>query len=111
MGGSSIISAIHHLKLASDYMNDFLRERPTALLSRLFKNHISKLSWIINDIKSEPGLPRLVIDGITRELNSDIFQVGAINEKIALLNPDKRELIETAIDLLLKGEPIIIEVK
>lgn len=48
-----------------------------------------------------------VRDGIKNEIKSDVFAVPAILEKIALLNPDQRDLIESAIDAMLDG----IEVK
>lgn len=48
-----------------------------------------------------------VRDGIKNEIKSDVFAVPAILEKIALLSPDQRDLIESAIDAMLNG----IEVK
>lgn len=111
MKGSSIISAIHHLKIAQEFMDDFIRERPTTVIARLFKDYRSKISWMFRDIKSNQHLPEIVRAGINQELNSDVLALPAINEKIALLTPQKREALELIIDELLKGEEIEVEIK
>jgi hypothetical protein len=51
---------------------------------------------------THPQLPDVVREGIKREINSDIFAIPAIHEKIALLNPKHREVLEEFIDELLK---------
>jgi FixJ family two-component response regulator len=54
---------------------------------------------------THPQLPDVVREGIKREINSDIFAIPAIHEKIALLNPKHREVLEEFIDELL-SKPI-----
>lgn len=112
MKGSNIISAIHHLKMAQEHYEDFVREYPDSAGSRLFKSYISKIKWISTDILSHPHVSEEVRIGIKKELASDVFAVPAINEKVALLNPDQREMIEETIDAMLAGEEIkIVDIK
>jgi hypothetical protein len=106
MKGANVISTVQHLKIAQSFMEDFIRERPSSALSRLFRTYRTKIEWIFNDIKSEPLLPQIVRDGINQELRSDVLAVVAINEKVALLPPDQRELVEVMIDGLLSGKEI-----
>lgn len=109
--GADIVSVVHNLLIAKEHMNSFMRDRPQAVITRLFRNYSNKIEWMFNDMKSEPLLNQVVRDGINQELKGDVFSVPAINEKISLLPPGKRELIEEAIDRILNGEQIEIEIK
>jgi hypothetical protein len=106
MKGSDIISTIHHLKMADEHMQSFIRDRPQALLTRLFKQYSKSINRMFLDLKSEPSIPPVVVAGINSELKSDSFTVPAINEKIALLPPEQRETVELLIDEILKGNEI-----
>lgn len=92
-------------------MQSLIRDRPTSVIAKLFKGYVARLNWIFNDLKSEPQLPQIVRDGINQELNSDLFSVPAICEKVALLAPPQREMVEAIIDELLKGEAIDVQLK
>lgn len=105
--GSNIISAIHFLKMSKEHFEDFRRQHPGTKGSNLVEIYIRKIDWIINDLKTNPSLPEKVIDGVKIEWNSDVFAVQSINEKIALLNPDQRAIIEHVIEKTLSGEIIL----
>jgi len=105
MKGSNIIQAIQNLKLAAECFDDFCREHPQTKGSALFKSYRKKIDWIHQDMITHPQLPNVVREGIKREINSDIFAIPAIHEKIALLNPKHREVLEQFIDELL-SKPI-----
>lgn len=106
MKGSDIISAFHHLKMADEHMQSFVRDRPTALLTKLFKIYSHKINWVLTDIKSCPDLPEVVREGIRRELKSDVFGVAAIHEKVALIPISQREAVEALLDRIIIGEKI-----
>lgn len=108
MNGSNIISAIHHLKMAQEYYEDFIREYPDSAGSRLFKSYVNKINWMSTDILSHPDISEEVRIGIKKELACDVFAVTAIAEKSALLNPDQREMIEETIDAMIAGEEVKI---
>ncbi|HEY8690548.1 MAG TPA: hypothetical protein VIM07_15030 [Chitinophagaceae bacterium] len=108
MKGSNIVSAVHHLKLAQEHFEDFVREHEGSKGAKLFRNYSSKIKWIHTDLITHPFLPESVRLGIKQEVNSDVLAIPAINEKIALLNPTQREAIETAIDQILDGKLEII---
>ena len=109
MASSSIVSAIHHLKLAVEYMSDFEREHAGTKGANLFKNYRKKIEWFSSDLITHPALPETVRNGIKDEWNSDVFSLMAINEKIHLLSPVQREAIELVIDRCLKGDSLKVE--
>jgi hypothetical protein len=70
--------------------------------------YTSKLEWIYKDLISNPNFTEEVREGIRKEWNSDTFVLPAISEKLGLLNPDQRAVVEDLIDLILKGDNIQI---
>jgi len=105
---ANVISAIHHLRMSQEHFEDFIRQNPESRGERLFKTYISRLKWIMNDIQTYPYFTQDTRDSIKDEIESDIFAVPAINEKISLLNPTQREMIEETIDAMLAGEEVKI---
>ena len=105
---ANIISAIQNLKLAQEQFEDFCRQFPNTKGEKLFKTYVGKISWMFNDIVTHPFLTEEVRYGIKKEINSDIFAIPAIHEKISLLRPEQREMIESLIDAYISGENIKI---
>jgi hypothetical protein len=106
--GANIINAIQNLKMAQEQFEDFCRQYPNSQGSRLFKKYSDKVAWIFNDLVSNPFLTEEVRIGIKNEIASDVFAVPAIIEKVALLTPDQRDLIESTLDAILSGEEVKI---
>ena len=104
--GANIINAIQNLKMAQEQFLDFCRQYPNSKGERLFRNCSKKIDNIFSDIITHPFLTQEVRDGIKHELSSDIWAVPACLEKIALLNPEQREIIEAAMDAMLDGEVV-----
>lgn len=107
MTGSSIMSAIHHLKIAQEFMDDFVRghefyQRGTVK----FGEYSRKIAWILNDMATYPHFRQEVRDAIKMELKSDPFTFMSIMEKVALLNPDQRQMLEDIADQVLAGDTI-----
>lgn len=107
-GGSNIVSAIHSLKQAYDFFESFERDYPGSKAEIIFSSYRKKIEWIYKDILTYPFFTEPIRDGIRNEWNSDVFTLPALNEKIPLLNPEQREMVENIIDALLKGETINI---
>ena len=107
-GGADLVSAIHHIKQAFEFLDSFRREHPNSAGARLFKTYQNKLEWIVRDFLTIPYLPHEVAQGIRKEWESDAFAIDAILEKINLLNPEQREAIELVIDQILNGEQLEI---
>ena len=106
--GANIINAIQNLKMAQEQFEDFCRQYPNSQGSRLFKKYSDKVAWIFSDLISNPFLTEEVRIGIKNEIASDVFAVPAIIEKVALLTPDQRDLIESTLDAILSGEEVKI---
>jgi hypothetical protein len=104
MTGANIISAIHSLKIAQEHFADFRREYPTSAGAKLFKVYEDKIDWIFRDFLSHPHLDDRIREGIKAEINSDVFSVPAISEKVTLLDPEQRDMIEKIIDAVLADE-------
>lgn len=108
MNGANIINAIQNLKMAQEQFEDFCRQYRNSQGEKIFKNYSNKIGWIFNDIITQPCLTNEVRLGIKKEIQSDVFSVPAIVEKVALLNPDQREIIELTIDAMIGGEEVKI---
>jgi hypothetical protein len=106
--GANIINAIQNLKMAQEQFEDFCRQYPNSQGSRLFKKYSDKISWIFSDLISNPFLTNEVRIGIKTEIESDVFAVPAIIEKVALLTPQQRDMIESTLDAILSGEEVQI---
>jgi hypothetical protein len=107
--GANVISAVHHLKMAKEFLEDFCRQHKASIGERLFKQYIHKIDWIFRDMVTCNVVGEFVREGIKKEIASDVFSVPAIMEKIALLNPEQRDGMEQVIDALLKGEKIEVK--
>jgi hypothetical protein len=103
-GSGNIVSAIHHLKMASDHFQSFNFEHPGTRGARLFESYRKRIAWIVTDLRTNNDLPDIAREGVKREWDSDVFAVPAIAEKAALLSPGQREFLETMIERLLEGE-------
>jgi len=110
--GANIINAIQNLKMAQEQFEDFERQFPNSQGSRLFKKYNDKITWIFSDIITHPFLPDIVRSGIKEEIKSDVFAVPAIVEKVALLTPEQREIIENVLDAYIYGETVkVVDIK
>ena len=107
-GSSNIISSIHNLRQAKEHFYNFQLEHPNTKGAILFSGYERRLDWIYKDLITHPLLTDEVREGVKQEWESDVFSVPAINEKVALLNPQQREAIEEIIDQMLSGQEIVI---
>jgi len=108
---SSIVQAIQHIKLSREFMSDFIREAPNTRGAVVFSGYHTKLQWILRDILTYPHFPDDVRLGIKHEIESDAFAVEAIHDKIPLLNPEQREMLEGLVEDMLAGKTIEIKIK
>jgi hypothetical protein len=107
-GASDLVNGLLHIRMAYHYWDDFRRELQGTKGQNLLKLYTSKLEWIYNDLITNPNFTEEVREGIRKEWNSDTFALPAISEKLGLLNPDQRAVVEDLIDLILKGDNIQI---
>lgn len=107
-GASDLVNGLLHIRIAYHFWDDFRRELQGTKGQNLLKSYTNKLEWIYNDLVTNPAFTEEVRQGIRKEWNSDTFVVPAINEKMALLNPEQRLVVENLIELMLKGDNIEI---
>ena len=103
---SSIIQSIQHLKIADEFLHDFIRSNPGTKGAALFTNYSAKVNWIFRDLITNPSLPDIVRNGIKNEINSDVLALPDMNSKLAILSPEKREIVDLLTDALLRNEKI-----
>lgn len=107
MTGSSIMSAIHHLKIAREFMDDFVRSHDRYARGTVkFGEYSRKINWILNDMATYPHFRQEVRDAMIMELKSDPFAFMSIMEKVALLSPEQRQTLEEVAEQVLKGDEI-----
>jgi hypothetical protein len=109
-GESDFLAGFQHLHRGYDHWQSFVRERPGGVAERLFGNYCRKIEWIAKDLITCPLFPSIVREGLKTEWNSDAFMVDAIIEKVMVLTPGQREVIETVLDRIIAGEHTIVEV-
>ena len=105
-GISSILLAVQHLNIISLCFFNFQKDNPGTVGANLFKGYKNKIDFILSDMLSNSKIPKSVRDQIRIQYNSDPTSFIAIAENAALLSPDQRELVETMIEGLLKGETV-----
>ena len=108
---SSIVQSIQHLKQADEFMQDFIRQAPGTRGAVIFTDYSRKLKWILRDIVTFPYFDDEVRKGIKAEIESDCFAVEAIHDKIPLLNPEQRAMLEELVGDMLAGKTIEIKIK
>lgn len=108
--GSSVVSFIHHLKLADEYAKDFVRSAPNTRGSIIFDNYSKRIAWIFRDVVTYPHFGDEVREGMRKEIASDAFSYDSLTEKIALMNPEQREMLEGLLTDILKGKTVEINI-
>lgn len=108
---SSIVQAIQHIKQANEFMSDFIRQAPSTRGAVVFGGYMNKLNWILRDILTYPHFPDEVRQGLKHEIESDAFAVEAIHDKIPLLNPEQRAMLEELVEDMVAGKTIEIKIK
>lgn len=108
--GSSVVSCIHHLKLADEYAKDFVRSAPNTRGAIIFDNYSKRIAWIFRDVITYPHFGEEVREGMRNEIASDAFSYDSLIEKVALLNPEQRETMEGLLDEILRGGTIEVNI-
>ena len=104
---TSLSAALHHLAICKHYFDDYTRDNSNNYAGRLSALYSRKLDWIAKDIVLHPLLTPEIRERIKNELKSDVFELLDIQQKIHLLSPEQRELIDKMIDAFLAGEEIV----
>lgn len=108
--GSSVVSFIHHLKLADEYAKDFVRSAPGTRGAVIFDNYSKRIAWIFRDVITYPHFGDEVREGMRNEIASDAFSYDSLTEKLALMNPEQREMLEGLLTDILKGKTVEINI-
>jgi len=104
---SSIISAIQHIRIADEFMEDVIRSGNT-IGAKIFKGYSAKLKYIVRDFTTYPFFNEYVREGIRQEIKTDPLVTEGIKEKIALLPAQYREDFEQALEWILDGKTVKI---
>jgi hypothetical protein len=106
---SSAISSIQHLRIAKEYMDDFVRANKKSIGGGIFNDYIRRIDWILKDIITYPYFSEQTREALREEYSSDPLTTSALFEKIPLLSPEQKEVIEILVDGYLNGEQINFE--
>lgn len=107
---SNFITSIHHLRICAEYMDDIVRQYPGSRAASMFESYSKKIRWILNDIYTHPHFTDPIREGIKKEIESDPLTYRAIMERISLLAPEQRDMLEFVVNDMLDGKQIKIQV-
>ena len=101
---TSIVHFITNIRKAIAYAEDVNRISKAKILNK----YISRLEWVLTDFKTTPSFrdKKDLIAALNDELKSDPLLTDAIMDKVQLLHPHHREVLEDLIDTMIKGEPL-----
>jgi len=107
---SNFITSIHHLRISSEYMDDIVRQHPGSRAAVMFEGYSKKIKWIIRDIYTNPHFTDPIREGMKKEIESDPLTYRAIMERISLLAPAQRDMLEFVVNDMIDGKQIKIQV-
>ena len=71
----TFVEVIHHLKIAKEFLESFIREKPGTVGERMARQYVAKINWMYNDLITFPNFPDIVRQGIREEWESDPFAI------------------------------------
>lgn len=110
-GKSSIVSAIHHIRIAKEFFDDFCREHPGSTGARLFKGYSERLNFIYRDLKSQPIFYNApdIREGISEQWQADVLGIVELYSQISKIPTEQREALIEVINHILNGEVLTVE--
>lgn len=110
-GTTSILQAIHHLNQAKLNYHSFINEHHSQLPAvKLFNQHLNKIVWIEKSLVTDPFMPDVLREAVKKEIESDVLLIDDVKQKIALVKPEIREVIDQIIDYAINDKDITVTV-
>jgi hypothetical protein len=91
-------------------MDDIVRQHPGSRAAVMFEGYSKKIKWIIRDIYTNPHFTDPIREGMKKEIESDPLTYRAIMERISLLAPAQRDMLEFVVNDMIDGKQIKIQV-
>ena len=102
---TSVINAIHYLKKAKEAFQDWERQYKGKTKDMSIE-YQRRIQWIYNDLISARNMRKDVIEVMSDEWNSDVYEIDDIAEMSKLLPSDQRAVIIEILKAILQGEKI-----
>lgn len=100
---------LSHLKISLYYAESFRNEcKPEAQGRRLMADYIRKIDWILKDVITNPHFPPDAIEEIKKEIESDVLSIPAINDKLNMMDDERRAHAEKVLNIISGGGKILI---
>ena len=99
---------VNHIKCAHEYIESIIRDKPNTQGAQLARKLKMRTEGIYNDLMTTPIFNDSMRTQIRNEWKSDAFAIQALHEKIGLLSPQQRDVLEKIVDSVLNGEEIKI---
>lgn len=103
---TTVVTFIHYIALAKLFAEDYVRFAKGTRGELLFSTYVKKIDWIIMDFKTYPHFPEEVRRCRKLELESDLLTTPSIAEKLHLLSPASKEVIEDMVDSMIKNNVV-----
>lgn len=110
MAASDFVHAVISIAKARDYMLSFMRDHSNSKLGKNCRVWLGKINWLEADIITSPAFDDQSRLALKHELNSDVFTMDAIIDKVAHLNPEQRLQIEQVVEMVAAGNTVKIEI-
>lgn len=111
---ASILKFFTHLQLCKLYAHSIIKDNPKSIFAIVFKGVTPKLEWVYKEVITHnlvyQHIPQ-TIDLIREQWQSDAVLELGLNEKIALLSEQQKELLEPVLDCILQGETFEVVTK
>lgn len=108
---NSIRKAFYHLRMAKIYFEDTVRESPNSIAGKSGKTYAAKIDWIERDFATHPKLPADAIDDFKTDINGDIMFYEELSQKALELTESNKNSLLKAIDMIIAGEEITMEIR
>jgi len=98
----SLLKALHHTKIAMEFYDDLANSYEYGA-KQIMLQYSNKCKWIVDNIRHR--LPKDMLHIIDKDMNDALF-FDSIEDKLIHFNQEQRDMIESIIDLVSKGENI-----
>lgn len=100
----SLLKGLHHIKIAKEYFDDVANGCEYGA-KQVMLNFSNKCKWIVDNVRHR--LPNDMLEQIDNDMRDSMF-FDAIEDKIVHFTDSQKQVLETIIDMMCKGELIEI---
>lgn len=98
----SLLKALHHTKIAMEFYDDLANSYEYGA-KQIMLQYSNRCKWIVDNIRHR--LPKDMLQHVDKDMDDALF-FDSIEDKLIHFNQEQKNMIESIIDLVSKGENI-----